>query len=66
MVREHPGLGDNKDATFWNRSVSNDRAKLSGILTSGSGQVETATFELVKEGNDWRVSGIRVGETPAP
>ena len=65
LVREHPGLGDNKDATFWKRSVSNDRATLSGVLTSGSGQVETATFMLVKEGTEWRVSGIRVGETPA-
>jgi pSer/pThr/pTyr-binding forkhead associated (FHA) protein len=44
LVREHPGLGDNKDATFWKRSVSNDRATLSGVLTSGSGQGETATF----------------------
>jgi pSer/pThr/pTyr-binding forkhead associated (FHA) protein len=65
LVREHPGLSANKDATFWKRSVINDHAKLSGVLTSDAGQVETATFELVKEGNEWRVSGIRVGESPA-
>ena len=62
LVHEHPGLGENKDATFWNRSVSNDRAKLSGSLTSQSGQVETAIFELVKEGGEWRVTAIRVGD----
>ncbi len=63
LVREHPGLRENKDATFWSRSVSNDRAKLSGILMSQSGDVEKATFELVKEDGEWRVSAIRVGDT---
>ena len=62
LVREHAGLGENKDATFWKRSVNNDRASLTGVLTSQSGQVETATFELVKEGGEWRVSAIKVGE----
>jgi len=62
LVQEHPGLKDNKDATFWSRSINNDKAKLSGILTSQSGERETATFELVKEGGDWRVSAIRVGD----
>ncbi|HVQ28849.1 MAG TPA: FHA domain-containing protein [Vicinamibacteria bacterium] len=64
LVHEHAGLADNKDATFWKRSVVNDRATLSGVLTAGSGQVEAATFELVKEGSEWRVTSIRVGETP--
>ena len=62
LVHEHPGLRENKDATFWNRSVSNDRAKLSGTLIAQSGQVETATFELQREGSEWRISAIRVGD----
>ena len=64
LVREHPGLSENKDATFWKRSVNNDRATLTGVLTSQSGQAETATFELAKEGGEWRVSAIRVGDAP--
>jgi pSer/pThr/pTyr-binding forkhead associated (FHA) protein len=61
LVREHPGLGQNKDATFWNRSVNNNRATLTGVLTTATGEVEPATFELVKEGSDWRITAIRVG-----
>jgi hypothetical protein len=62
LVGEHPGLKDNKDATFWSRSVNNDKAKLSGLLTSQAGERETASFELVKEGGEWRVSAFRVGD----
>jgi len=62
LVREHPGLAENKDATFWSRSVSNGQAKLSGTLVAQSGMKEAAVFELVKEGNDWHVSAIQVGE----
>jgi hypothetical protein len=61
LVREHPGLGQNKDATFWNRSVNNDGARLAGVLTATSGEVEPVTFELVKQGSDWRITAIRVG-----
>jgi pSer/pThr/pTyr-binding forkhead associated (FHA) protein len=61
LVREHPGLGENKDATFWSRSVQNERARLSGVLTTRSGDVERATFELVKEGGEWRITSIRLG-----
>jgi predicted component of type VI protein secretion system len=61
LVKDHPGLGQNKDATFWNRSVNNDGARLTGVLTATSGDVEPATFELVKQGGDWRITAIRVG-----
>jgi hypothetical protein len=61
MVAEHPGLRENKDATFWNRSVQNDTAKLSGLVTSRSGEREAAVFELRLEGGVWRITGINVG-----
>jgi len=66
LVQEHPGLGQNKDATFWSRNVNNDRAKLSGILTPSSGDTEAATFELVKEGGEWKITAIRVGSSSTP
>jgi hypothetical protein len=59
LAVQHPGLGDNKDATFWNRSVTGDQARLNGVLLSESGQAETATFALTKEGADWKVVDIR-------
>ena len=56
----HPGLKDNKDSTFASRNVKNDVATLeNGILISSSGVTEIATFELVKEGGDWKISDIR-------
>jgi len=59
MAVQHPGLGDNKDSTFMNRSVTGDQARLSGALVSESGQTETVTFVLSKEGADWKVVDIR-------
>jgi hypothetical protein len=58
LAVEHAGLGDNKDSTFWQRSIQNDRATVSGVLLSESGQSEPATFSLVKEGADWKVVNI--------
>ncbi len=55
---QHPGLGENKDSTFWKRSVENDKATLSGVLLSESGKAEPATFTLTKEGADWKVMDI--------
>src|SRR4029077_519413 len=48
------------DSTFWNRSVKNDTATLSGMLTSASGTRERVTYELVKEGGTWKISSIDV------
>jgi hypothetical protein len=63
LVQDHPGLKDNKDATFWSRSVSNDKARLSGVLMSRAGDVEQVTFELANEGGAWKVTGIQVGSS---
>jgi hypothetical protein len=59
LAVQHPGLGENKDSTFWKRSVENDKAKLSGVLLSESGKAEPATFTLTKEGSDWKVVDIQ-------
>jgi FHA domain len=61
LAAEHPGLGENKDSTFWNRSVQNDKATLTGVLVSESGRAEPATFTLTKEGADWKVTDIHFG-----
>ncbi|HEY2943372.1 MAG TPA: FHA domain-containing protein [Vicinamibacteria bacterium] len=64
FVARHPGLRENTDSTFWSRSVKNDTATLSGLLTSASGTRERVTYELVKEGGAWKVSSIDVdGDT---
>ncbi len=64
LVSRHPGLRENADSTFWNRSVKNDTATLSGLLTSASGRHERVTYALVKEGGTWKISGIDVeGDT---
>jgi hypothetical protein len=63
FVAGHPALKDNKDSTFASRNVKNDVATLeNGILISSSGVTEIATFELVKEGGDWKISDIRFRE----
>lgn len=61
LIARHPGLKDNTDATFWNRSVKNDTATFSGVLTPSpsAGPPEPVTFELVKEGGVWKISAIR-------
>lgn len=58
IVDAHPSLRNNKDATFPSRSVHNDTGTLRGVLTSTAGGVEGVTFELVKEGSEWKVSRV--------
>lgn len=70
LATAHPGLGNNADATFMNRSLENGRAVLKdAVLTAASGEVERATFELVQDGSDWRVDTIQfagdTGSTPS-
>jgi len=60
FVSRHPGLRENTDSTFWSRSVKNDTATLSGLLTSASGTRERVSYELVKEGGTWKISSIDV------
>jgi hypothetical protein len=65
LVESHPGLRDNTDSTFLNRSVQNDTARLTGTLTALGGGKEAVTFELIHENGEWKVSTIRF-EVPEP
>lgn len=62
LIASHPGLKDNAQALFWppvgSVKVENDVGHLTGVLVSGSGQRETATFDLRKENGAWRITGI--------
>ena len=54
-------IAQSKDATFPGRSVDNDRATMTGILTGGSGQPQPVVIRLVKEGGAWKVDGVTLG-----
>ncbi len=49
-----------KDATFYQRSVDNDKAVLKGMLTGG-GAPQPITIHLVREGGTWKVDDVRLG-----
>jgi hypothetical protein len=59
FVERHPGLRRNNGSDFGDRSVQGDTVKISGTLTHGAG-TEKAYYELVKEGGEWKVSGLEV------
>jgi uncharacterized protein DUF4864 len=65
FVERHPGLKRNTDSSFKSRTVENDRAKLSGSLSHAAG-TETVAYELVREGEGWKVSDIEVDGEEAP
>lgn len=52
------------DATFPSKSVDNDRAELTGVLT-GSGQPHAVIIQLVKEGDDWKVDDVSIDDAPS-
>ena len=49
-----------KDATFFSRSIDNDKAVLKGVLTGG-GPPRPVTIRLVKEGGAWKVDDVHLG-----
>jgi hypothetical protein len=50
-----------KDATFPARSVDNDRASMTGVLTGGGGPPQTVAIRLVKEGGAWKIDDVSLG-----
>lgn len=54
-------VAQSKDATFPGRSVENDRATMTGILTGGGGPPQPVVIRLVKEGGAWKVDGVTLG-----
>lgn len=53
-------IAKSKDATFYQRSVDNDRATLKGVLTGG-GTPQPIVVTLVKEGGTWKVDEVTLG-----
>ena len=53
-------IAQSKDATFVNRSVDNDRATLTGVLTGGPSP-QPIVVRLVKEGGAWKVDDVTLG-----
>jgi hypothetical protein len=53
-------IAQSKDATFPGRSVDNDRATMTGVLTGG-GPPQPVVIRLVKEGGTWKIDGITLG-----
>lgn len=48
------------DASFFSRSIDNDRAVLRGVLTGGPAP-QPITIQLVKEGGTWKIDDVRLG-----
>jgi hypothetical protein len=53
-------IAQSKDATFLQRSVDNDRATLTGVLTGG-GTPQPIVVKLLKEGGSWKVDDVKLG-----
>jgi hypothetical protein len=54
-------IARSQDATFYRRSVDNDRATLTGVLTGG-GSSQPIVVKLVKEGGTWKVDDVTIGD----
>jgi len=54
-------VAQSHDATFPGRSVDNNRATMTGVLTGGGGPPQPVVIRLVKEGGSWKVDGVTVG-----
>ena len=59
-AKELVDIQASKDATFLQRSVDNDRATLTGVLTGGSSP-QPIVMKLVKEGGAWKVDDVTTG-----
>jgi hypothetical protein len=53
-------IAQSQDATFPSRSVDNDRATLTGVLTGGASP-QPIVVKLVKEGGVWKVDDVTLG-----
>ncbi|HSD29654.1 MAG TPA: FHA domain-containing protein [Vicinamibacteria bacterium] len=53
-------ISQSTDATFYSRSLDNDRATLTGVLTGG-GTSKPIVVKLLKEGGTWKVDDVTLG-----
>ena len=64
-VKQSPSLFDIADASFTDRSIDmTTGAKLSGSVTLRSGTTVPASFQLVKEGEAWKLIAYHLGSEP--
>lgn len=64
-IKQTPSLFDIADATFTNRSIDTTTgARLSGSVTLRSGTTVPASFQLVKEGEAWKLIAYHLGSEP--
>jgi hypothetical protein len=61
FVNGQPGLKENADVTFTQRSIDNNTGRLIGVLTSTSKTTTPVRYELLKEGGVWKISLMNVG-----
>ena len=61
---EHQQLFQVQDTTFNSRSVDMNGAKMSGTLDLTNGTELPASFELVKENGQWRLTSYQLGAKP--
>jgi len=54
-------IQQSSDATLPSRSIENDRAMLTGVLT-GSGPPRAIHLVLLKQGDDWKIDDLRVDD----
>jgi hypothetical protein len=54
-------IAHSDDATFPSRSVNDDRAVLTGVLTGGA-EPQAIVIQLVKQGGIWKVDDVRLDD----
>jgi len=64
LVAAHPALRDNSGSLFWERSIDDDKARLTGRLTARDGRTESVRYALTRQGGAWRIAEIVIGEGP--
>jgi hypothetical protein len=63
-VADAPSLFAITDSTFNDRSIDMSGARLSGSVTLKSGTTVPASFQLVKEGDAWKLIAYHLGSEP--
>ncbi len=61
FVDANPILKDVASHSFADRSFENDKGTVKGTLTSSTGGVVPATYDLVKENAAWKIIHIQLG-----
>lgn len=64
LVAAHPALRHNRGSLFWQRAIDDDRARLTGRLSTRDGRAENVRFALVRQGGTWKIAEIVIGELP--